>query len=85
MTERELLTAKLGVLINSLELRQLRNLSIIMNGVPCCRKNNLYYYGSSVEVMAEAQKVFLGSPEKVQDEMVIIMKALAMGFKIKTD
>ena len=84
MTERKLLTAELGFLINSLDLRQLRSLSVIVKGLPWDAKNNLYHYGSSVELMAAAQEAFMGSAPDAQGEMVIVLRDLASGYKIKT-
>ena len=84
MTERQLLMAELGFLINSLDLKQLKSLSVVVKGLPWDTKNNLYHYGSSVQLMAAAQEAFMGSPAETQGEMVIVMQDLSTGYKIKT-
>ena len=83
MTKREFLVGELGFLINSLSEAQLDYVAVIVKAAPVNPKNNLYIYGSEVNVMAKAQKCFMSSPAETQKEMVKVMEGLYLGEKVK--
>ena len=82
MTKREIMVGELGFLINSLSEEQLDYVSVIVKTIPMNKKNNLYYYGSDISKMAKAQKCFMGSPAKQQNEMVSLMECIFSGEKV---